>query len=320
MTRSACRAPIVACALLLCAAEGLRRPRRPHGIMARTGGLPKGRNPVGVYRRAWEHKYVADEQFRNLTQSLPRNLLVLGVPTLPRDEAYRAVMRDTWMRHPLVCGIEMVPKPTCVIHAGFVFGNATSEPILRNGDLHFQMPGPEKAAFGRVGQCVSSGDGEGTLTHKMFLFYQYTSKTFTWASHIVRMDTDFYPHFHLMLPFIQEYHALGREMEYLGKPIVSHSCGARMDDIQAARNQTGEYCLTGSLTVLSRPLAFAISNNFSEYYYPACRQFPHSIDDRQIGHVVTRFVRATREVVTVVRPGMMPGYDHKDYRAGTRPV
>lgn len=305
MTRSARQTTIVVCAVLLCAAEGLRRPRRPR--IVRITGVPKGKDSVDVYRKAWEHKRAADEQFWNLSQTLPKNLLVLGVPTLPSDGPYRAVMRDTWMRHPLVCGIEMVPKPTCVIYAGFVFGNATSDPILRNGDLHFQMTGPNTPL------------GEGVLTLKMFLFYQYVSQTFSWATHIVRMDTDFYPHFHLMLPFIQDYHAKGNEMEYLGEPIPSHGCGGHMSDIQAGRDQKLDYCAQGALLIMSRPLAFAISNNFSEYFDPVCKANPSSYgtggDDRMIGHVVTKFVRATRKIVTAVfGPRTIPGFDHADYR------
>lgn len=303
MTRSACQAPIVACALLLCVAEGLRRPRRHSTrIVVRSKGVPRGRRGQDLFRKVWEDKRVAEEQSVNLTQPLPKSLrVILGVPTIPEDGPYRAVIRDTWMRQPQVCGIEMVPKPTCVIYAGFLFGNATREPILRNGDLHFQLAGPESSL------------GEGTLVHKMFLFWQFTSRTFTWATHIVRIDTDFYPHFHLMLPSIQKYHAQGRDMEYLGEPIRSHSCGADMSDIQAARDQKRDYCLVGALLILSPPLAFAISNNFSEYFDAVRNQSRPGNDDRLIGHVVTEFVRRTRMQVTVADQGI-PGWDHADRR------
>jgi len=232
---------------------------------------------------------------------------VVGVLSCPTDKYAREVIRKTWMQQPGLCTIDKASGAHdgdgCVVYVVFVIGAAQETNLaipdeksdvggnvaihLVNDELFLAIPDGKSD----VGGHVRMGD----VRRKAFEFLHWASHKYPWASHIGRVDQDYFPRFNYVLPAVAEKR---NTYQYLGVRMKSDLCTASMQEVHesvsAGRFDIGHNghpkkgcnCVFGPMYFLSRQLASNITDGTYEFW----NDHAH-LDDQTLGCVVSEFVR-----------------------------
>jgi len=281
-----------------------------------TTGLPADIDSWGAdLKKRWEAARNSTSFATGMQNSTGVQIL-LGVPSCPGDGKVRQFIRDTWGKpEGEICSISQ-KSDKCKVALLFFVGkgyNATpGMAVVRKGgllggkSLHaanslyeddvLELPVPDGA------RCY--GDGHSgrddkrdfhSLTMKMFEYFKYASRNFKWATHIGRVDQDYLPNLHEVIPAIARLGVSPEKHQYLGKRIASHNCATDMSKVETYSKENlkavasnGAYCTYGSMYFLSRKLAEDLVEPRYSIVWDNTTTQPE-LDDRDVGRTISRF-------------------------------
>jgi len=283
-------------------------------------GCSAGKNVLAWSAKSASHQRGHFEPICAAPPVLPRNLkLIVGVLSCPSDDYARQVIRTTWFNQPGVCTIDKASSPRhfyndCTVYVVFVIGGVKESYLMRD-ELFLAVP-DGKSSDGGVHVKMAA------VTRKVSHFLRWASEHYPWASHIGRVDQDFFPKFHYVLPAIAE---KTNQYQYLGNVMNDSLCTHTMKDVlgnvrsgqfvgiearvrrdeaekekQGRRRRRDEYpkeggcyCLFGPMYFLSRQLAVAITDGSYDKQW----NVKNTLDDQVLGCVVSEFVHRHKVAV-----------------------
>lgn len=214
--------------------------------------------------------------------------IAYGMPSPPGDERARDVIRKTWMKLPGICAGHK-ESDNCAVHVFFVIGSTKEgaqwstlkstaglmEKIKLKGDV-LEVP----ALDGQDAQHRM------VLTQtKLFMWLYYAAERFSWATHVVKSDTDYFPHFQHVLTTLNasRVDSSGKAFQMFGKTIRSHGCNNALADIEKGIGD--RHCVYGHAEYFSRALARRLTrDDFREIWV-------ETGEDIAVGVAVTNLVR-----------------------------
>jgi len=163
--------------------DGGQRPTRK----ARQRSLPA----IEVFRQTWlkENGSLPTVMQPAKSRDGTHIKIVVGVFSVAytEEQAYRDVVRSTWMRQPGVCRLSAsplsehwLPSSKCSVYATFVLGNDGVR---------------EEAEEGLTVIPIKENMDEG----KSRVWFNFAAGSWPWATHIMKMDMDAFPHFSYVL-------------------------------------------------------------------------------------------------------------------------
>jgi len=252
-----------------------------------------GKNVLAWSAKSASHQRGNFEPICAAPPVLPRNLkLIVGVLSCPSDDYARQVIRTTWFNQPGVCTIDKASSPRhfyndCTVYVVFVIGGVKESYLMRD-ELFLAVPDGKSSDGGVHVKMVA-------VTRKVSHFLRWASEHYPWASHIGRVDQDYFPRFHYVLPAIAE---KTNQYQYLGLAMNDSLCTRKMKDVlELVRSHRfvgrGKdcncYCLFGPLYFLSRPLAAAITDGSYDTVWNITEKGIR--EDQVVGCVISDFVR-----------------------------
>lgn len=233
----------------------------------------------------WSERMKRERQAPEFAEPLPTNLrVVMGVMSGPLDMRTQTairVIRTTWMDQPGVCVLDKAsPAAGCVVHVAFVIGTGSDRVLSMN-----PVP-PNETTLDKGIVRLDAGPRWTVMP-----WFRYASRAFPWATHIVKMDHDFFPHLRRILPtFASPIH---HPLQYLGQQFHSHGCQFRMEDIRTGREKAPRSCcMYGGFYVMSRQLAEKVTPKGG--YWEGHQRWIGSNEDRATGWAVSEYARRTQ--------------------------
>jgi len=255
---------------------------------------------------AWEQKMEARMQqesnqsdFLAAQDGSNKIRMVLGIPSCPGDERIRNVIRKTWAKRPGACLMNgITPKDSeepflvdnlCTATVVFFVGNGATASLDRD-ILTLKVP-DGKICYG---QNKDKKDERkfNSLTRKVYEFFTYANAHLTrWATHIARVDEDYFPALHHIIPQMAKLDTAGASRQYIGRMMSSHHCNNRMVDVEHnPKRESESFCVYGQFFALSTPLLQDLMSESGRQYWGDVIDHP-DLEDRDIGRTISRFAR-----------------------------
>jgi len=267
---------------------------------------------------AWEKKMEARMQqesnqsdFLAAQDGSNKIRMVLGIPSCPGDERIRDVIRRTWAKRPGaclmnldVCSAGVTPwngitplnseEPflvdnLCTATVVFFVGNGATASLDRD-ILTLKVP-DGKICYGQNKDKKDERNFH-SLTKKVYEFFTYANAHLTrWATHIARVDEDYFPALHHIIPQMAKLDNAGASRQYIGRMMSSHHCNNRMVDVEHnPKRESESFCVYGQFFALSSPLLQDLMSQSGRQYWGDVIDHP-DLEDRDIGRTISRFAR-----------------------------
>lgn len=221
---------------------------------------------LDIYQKLWKEKYSAEQH----TPLQPSIQLVLGVMTydFPGEKSFEDVGIATWMNQMGVCPASRGQKDGCSVYVAFVFGRSSEQ--VQHDDWRLWLSFPE-----------------GLNNGKTPAFFKHAVESFTWATHIGKMDMDTYPYLPKLVSSLAQRDS---KFAYIGRPTDYKMCGS-FDFCPPAgcgypMNERLEYTkencwsyMQGGLYIMSSSLAKLVVQN---------AQWKNGTEDLETGRAVHR--------------------------------
>eukprot|EP00929_Paragymnodinium_shiwhaense_P089264 TRINITY_DN49440_c0_g1_i1.p1 TRINITY_DN49440_c0_g1~~TRINITY_DN49440_c0_g1_i1.p1 ORF type:complete len:426 (+),score=117.06 TRINITY_DN49440_c0_g1_i1:102-1379(+) len=298
----------------------MRREVAGETVQARVGQR-EGIVPADLdaWEKLWRSKMLEEEtKTDHFKEALPKHIkMAVAVMSCPGDERIRDIIRQTWMRQPGVCPLHAASREdgSCSMHIVFVVGGGAGEPQLQDDVLKVE------AVDGH--RCYGERNTENFcgLRQKVIAFLRYSADNFRWATHVGRVDQDYFPHFRKTLPYMAKKYISQFPFQYLGRRLNGFDCYHSPQEIaEQGRKWPGglvqvkfadgsvhkqkqqflmAYCVQGSMYFLSRPLAEVLTGpKMTTYLDFTAGDCYH--DDQWLGQGIAEFIRITQQHVDVV--------------------
>eukprot|EP00929_Paragymnodinium_shiwhaense_P108958 TRINITY_DN75300_c0_g1_i1.p1 TRINITY_DN75300_c0_g1~~TRINITY_DN75300_c0_g1_i1.p1 ORF type:complete len:368 (+),score=87.76 TRINITY_DN75300_c0_g1_i1:123-1226(+) len=136
--------------------------------------------------------------------------LLIGITTMGYEREFRDSIRDTWLKHPGLCRVNLehnnTPPENCRIFVTFVMGknNATDPHVQEEFEKHrdlVQATYPDETSMhdpARRGE-VGSGHLSEAQRKKADLWLRFATLHFAWATHVAKADMDTWPNLEKIL-------------------------------------------------------------------------------------------------------------------------
>jgi len=246
--------------------------------------------------------------------------MVLGIPSCPGDDKVRDIIRNTWAKRPGVClmnGITpkapdadlfLVDRPCTATIVFFVGRGEDATPRLEGDVLTLAVPDGKICYGQRIDKKENPNEQRNffSLTRKVYQFFKYSSENFgSWATHIARVDEDYFPAMHKIVPEIIKLDASGNSRMYLGRMMSSHHCWTRFEEIVKDPNTLENFCVYGQFYALSvKLLQDLVTPNGQQYWGLGDENVLHhpDIEDRDVGRTISRFVKQEKARILTFSP------------------
>lgn len=261
-----------------------------------------------LFERYWHRFKKAEESGANSQQALSSQnegaapiRMVVGVFTTSskKDKPYREVIRKSWWRQPGVCVLDSAaPTADCSVYVTFVVGNNGEDTGEENVII---LPIPENMNHG-----------------KTRVWFHHASRSYTWATHIAKMDMDTYPHLPYMLYWTREQQSKfscsnvfgGRQFTCRADWCAPAHCGycPGSDFMKFAVNDTRCWSyMQGGFYFLSRALAegASVDGGFWDKESQRCHA-----EDAVTGHAVHEFASQQKMCVHIVNLSTTDAFWH----------
>jgi len=254
---------------------------------------------------AWEKKMEARMQmetqqadFLGAQDDTNKIRMVLGIPSCPGDERIRNVIRKTWAKRPGAClmngitqrfGEPFLVDALCTATIVFFVGNGATASL--DGDILTLKVPDGKICYGQNKDKKDERNFH-SLTKKVYEYFNYANlHLMDWATHIARVDEDYFPALHHIIPQITKLDSAGNSRQYIGRMMSSHHCSTRMGDVSNnPSRETENFCVYGQFFGLSTQLLKDLMSPSGRQYWGDVLDHP-DLEDRDIGRTISRFAR-----------------------------
>lgn len=186
---------------------------------------------------------------------------------------------------------DQTPGQECVFNVAFVIGDPVGAcPLLLARG--WQCKWAPKFYFDEIHFDFKENMNMG----KTYRWFAFAAHSFPWATHIAKMDVDFFPFLHGIADTISPYPVEKFPYEFFGQPILGQGCSPTG---VMSQNETlrGRVCMYGGMYMMSYPLAKAITGK-GTFWEDA--QF--GVEDHRTGMAVADFQWTTHKHVQLFPP------------------
>lgn len=138
--------------------------------------------------------------------------MLIGITTMGYESAFRDAIRDTWLKHPGVCRLNLErnqtppANPACRFFVTFVMGkNSTTDPLVEEENrkhhdiVQATFPDGKSVSDPASHEGIRRGHLSEAQRAKTDLWFRFAAANFGWATHIAKADLDTWPHLEKVL-------------------------------------------------------------------------------------------------------------------------